>query len=90
MAGDSSRFDSKSTHELQKLALGYKVKGVVLSHLLSARQEKEASKASSRASRAEKDVKDIESRYTEEGRKFSKEIEGLERKKKESHEALVK
>ncbi|MCI25869.1 hypothetical protein A2U01_0047060 [Trifolium medium] len=49
MKGDSSRFDSMGVSELRKLALGHELKGVVLSHLLSACQEKESSEARDRA-----------------------------------------
>ncbi|MCI33612.1 hypothetical protein A2U01_0054829, partial [Trifolium medium] len=87
-----------ATSELRKLALGYGVKGVVLTHLLSARQEKEASDARVRADRVEKTVADVESRYNEAKGKLLEEIEGLKRAKedeaakfkKEKDEALAK
>ncbi|MCI94581.1 hypothetical protein A2U01_0115879, partial [Trifolium medium] len=49
-----------ATSELQKLSLGYEVKGLVLSHLLSARQGKETMDVNSRAGHVEKTASDVE------------------------------
>ncbi|MCI68894.1 hypothetical protein A2U01_0090155, partial [Trifolium medium] len=43
MVGDISRFTSASIEELQKKALGHGLKGLLLSYLLSSRQEQEVS-----------------------------------------------
>ncbi|MCI12610.1 hypothetical protein A2U01_0033715, partial [Trifolium medium] len=77
MKGDSARFDSMATSELRKLSLSYSVKWVVLSHLLSARQEKEASEASSQTSRLKKAVEDMGCQRAEAEKKLKDEIEGL-------------
>ncbi|GAU30848.1 hypothetical protein TSUD_365560 [Trifolium subterraneum] len=47
-AGDLARFDSLTTSELRNLALSYEVKGTTLTHLLSARRDKEILEASSK------------------------------------------
>ncbi|MCI02826.1 hypothetical protein A2U01_0023860 [Trifolium medium] len=77
MTGDSSRFNSIATSELRKLALNHDVKGLVLSHLLSARQEKEVLEACGPTSRVEKAAKEMENRHVEVERKYTAEIESL-------------
>ncbi|MCH89653.1 hypothetical protein A2U01_0010553 [Trifolium medium] len=77
MQGDSSRFNSMATSELRKLALNHEVKGMVLSHLLFARQENEVSEACGQTSRVEKAAKEMENRHTEAERKYIVEIESL-------------
>ncbi|GAU23954.1 hypothetical protein TSUD_183530 [Trifolium subterraneum] len=58
--GDSARFDSLTTSELRNLALSYDVKGTVLTHLLSARRDKEILEANSKVTRAEQVVTNVE------------------------------
>ncbi|MCH89092.1 hypothetical protein A2U01_0009985 [Trifolium medium] len=79
-------FDSMATSELRKLAIGHEVKGLMLSHLLSVRQEKEVADAHAKVGHVEKTVSEIESRHATEKEKLSGEadVEDLE----EANEAL--
>ncbi|MCI70689.1 hypothetical protein A2U01_0091952, partial [Trifolium medium] len=55
----------------------------MLSHLLSARQEKEVAEARARVERVEKTVADIESRYTAAKEKWYDEVNRLKQARKD-------
>ncbi|GAU41042.1 hypothetical protein TSUD_280190 [Trifolium subterraneum] len=84
--GDSARFDSLATSELRNLALSYEVKGTVLTHLLSARRDKEILEANSKVTRAEQAVTDAERTVTEIKKQWADEVDRL---KKTHQEALA-
>ncbi|GAU48770.1 hypothetical protein TSUD_406130 [Trifolium subterraneum] len=85
-SGDSARFDSLTTSELRNLTLNYEVKGMVLTHLLSARRDKEIFEASSKVTRAEQAVTDAERTVTEIKTQWADEVDHL---KKTHQEALA-
>ncbi|GAU47408.1 hypothetical protein TSUD_403900 [Trifolium subterraneum] len=85
-AGDSARFDSLTTSDLCNLALRYEVKGTVLTHLLSARRDKEIMEASSKVARAEQAVIDTERTITEIKKQWANKVDHL---KKAHQEALI-
>ncbi|GAU10064.1 hypothetical protein TSUD_423030, partial [Trifolium subterraneum] len=80
-------FDSLTTSELRNLALSYEVKGTVLTHLLSARRDKEILEANSKVTRAEQVVTDAERTVTEIKKQWTDEVDRL---KKTHKEALAK
>ncbi|MCH86278.1 hypothetical protein A2U01_0007132, partial [Trifolium medium] len=90
MQGDSTRFNFMETAELQKLALGHELKGFLLSHFLSGRQEKEVIEAHEQAERVGKTITELEGRYTEAKDKLGKEIEDLKKAKKDEVVKLKK
>ncbi|GAU10844.1 hypothetical protein TSUD_426370, partial [Trifolium subterraneum] len=82
--GDSARFDSLTTAELRNLALSYEVKGTVLTHLLSARRDKEIQEANSKVTRAEQAVSDAERTVAEIKKQWVDEVDRLKRTHKEA------
>ncbi|GAU39517.1 hypothetical protein TSUD_68810 [Trifolium subterraneum] len=82
--GDSARFDSLTTSELRNLALSYEVKGTVLTHLLSARRDKEILEANSKVTRAEQAVSDAERTVTEIKKQWVDDVDRLKRTHKEA------
>ncbi|GAU51379.1 hypothetical protein TSUD_413120 [Trifolium subterraneum] len=82
--GDSARFDSLTTAELRNLALSYEVKGTVLTHLLSARRDKEILEANSKVTRAEQAVSDAERTVTEIKKQWVDEVDRLKKTHKEA------
>ncbi|GAU19176.1 hypothetical protein TSUD_198570 [Trifolium subterraneum] len=81
---DSARFDSLTTSELRNLALSYEVKGTVLTHLLSARRDKEILEANSKVTRAEQVVTDAERTVTEIKKQWTDEVDRLKKTHKEA------
>ncbi|GAU27363.1 hypothetical protein TSUD_55160 [Trifolium subterraneum] len=84
VAGDSTRFDSLTTSELRNLALSYEMKGTVLTHLLSARRDKEILEANSKVTRAEQAVTDAERTVTEIKKQWADEVDRLKKTHKEA------
>ncbi|MCH82439.1 hypothetical protein A2U01_0003245 [Trifolium medium] len=78
-----------STSELEKLALNHGVKGLVLSHLLSARRGKEVMDADSKAELAKKAASDAEVSHAAGKLKLTGEIERL-KKAREDDAAAAK
>ncbi|MCI65340.1 hypothetical protein A2U01_0086598, partial [Trifolium medium] len=68
----------------------HEVKGLVLSHLLSARQEKEAADAYTKAECVEKTVSDIEGRHATKKEKLSGEVEKLKKAREDDADAAKK
>ncbi|GAU29783.1 hypothetical protein TSUD_161880 [Trifolium subterraneum] len=83
-AGDSARFDSLTTAELRNLALSYEVKGTVLTHLLSARRDKEIQEANSKVTRAKQAVSDAERTIAEIKKQWVDEVDRLKRTHREA------
>ncbi|GAU37546.1 hypothetical protein TSUD_369940 [Trifolium subterraneum] len=77
-------FDSLTTAELRNLALSYEVKGTVLTHLLSARRDKEILEENSKVTRAEQAVSDAERTVTEIKKQWVDEVDRLKRTHKEA------
>ncbi|GAU44608.1 hypothetical protein TSUD_240990 [Trifolium subterraneum] len=82
--GDPSRFAFVPTADLRRKALNCGVRGLMLTHLLADRQEREVISERARADRVEKTVEDMESRYTNVKAKLQKEIDDLQSSRDEA------
>ncbi|GAU10818.1 hypothetical protein TSUD_424910, partial [Trifolium subterraneum] len=81
LKGDSSKFDAMEIPELRKLCIGQGLKSVVLSHLMSVRQDKEVQEADAKVVELEKTVSTLQSRHDKEEARLKKEIDYLKKEK---------
>ncbi|GAU10403.1 hypothetical protein TSUD_85480 [Trifolium subterraneum] len=81
-----SEFSTIPTHELRDLALSHEVQGLMLTHLYSARQEKDVRDAHSLVEDMQGTLSDMESRYVDEKNKW----EAEKKKLKEDSDVAVK
>ncbi|GAU27014.1 hypothetical protein TSUD_313760 [Trifolium subterraneum] len=88
--GDSSKFDAMGIPELRKLCIGQGLKSVVLSHLMSVRQDKEVQEASAKVVELEKTVSTLQSSHDKEEARMKKEIDSLKKEKEADATKLKK
>ncbi|MCI45621.1 hypothetical protein A2U01_0066860, partial [Trifolium medium] len=75
--GDISSLASVFTEELQRRSLGHELKGLMLTYMMSSRQEQEVMEAKNKMKEVDDNLAGIEKEYAATKDKLGKEIENL-------------